>query len=186
MRLDRLRKLLKCHFTRCHQLQQRIAEHIFVFPIVKPMLQLIMPGAARLAAHIGFVHFHNAPQKLAVGVTHRRTDAMAEEPCGLVGNSNCALNLAGRDTLLGFRHHVDRKEPLGQRHMAVMKDRAGRGGELIQAALALVLIALFTLGNLGRMATRASDATGPAQMRQPGATLVVRAKPLNDVHQVQL
>ena len=80
-----------------------------------------------------FIHLNLAAQFRRVGFGHSVADAVAEIPCGLVRDSDGALDLIGRDAFLGLQHQVDSNEPLGERKVAVMEDGACRHGELVAA-----------------------------------------------------
>jgi len=80
-----------------------------------------------------FIHLNLAAQFRRVGFGHSVADAVAEIPCGLVRDSDGALDLIGRDAFLGLQHQVDGDEPLGKRKVAVMKDGSCRNRELVAA-----------------------------------------------------
>src|ERR1700722_12642580 len=60
-------------------------------------------------------------------------DAMAEEPSRLVGHAEHALELERAHALLARAHQVHREQPLGQRNLAALHDRADRDGKLAVA-----------------------------------------------------
>src|SRR5260370_3611019 len=105
------------------------------------------PHAASLSPHVSLVHFNNSAQKLSVNVSHGSPDSMAEIPSRLVGDVYRPLDLKTRHSFLPFRHKVNGEEPLRQRKVRVMKDRATRYRELITASVAVVLIALDYIGH---------------------------------------
>lgn len=144
------------------------------------------PHAANLAANVSLVHFHDAAQKLGVGVPDCRTDAVAQMPCSLIGDAKGALHLQGADSLLRFSHEKDCHEPLHERQMAIMEDRPARGGKLIAALVAVVLVALRNGGDAFALAARASDAIGPAELDEPRAALGITAEHLHEPREVHL
>ena len=60
------------------------------------------------AAYQGFIDFHDAYQGRPFKgiITHRLADAVTKIPGGLIRNSQGAVNLMGRDALLGDTHQV--------------------------------------------------------------------------------
>lgn len=91
------------------------------------------PVADVLAADVGFVSFNHPGQHGWIGLLHGRPDAVAEIPRGLVADSEHPLELVGRDPFLGLGHQVSGDEPLTERKVGVMKDRAGHRRELVAA-----------------------------------------------------
>ena len=142
--------------------------------------------AASLSADIGLIHFHDTPQKLRIGFPHGRTDAMAQVPRGLIGDVQGAFDLQGANSFLAFGHQVNRNEPLNERKVGVVKDRAGRGRKLIAAGVALVLIALREYGDAFASAARAIHTFRPAKLSQANAALFFGAEKLNELHQIDL
>src|ERR1700722_3465139 len=86
-----------------------------------------------LAAAIGLVKLDGPSKGLRVDFQHGLSDAVAEIPCGLIADSQHALELIGRNAFLRLDHHVGSKEPLCKGQMRVMEDRTGSYGELIAA-----------------------------------------------------
>ena len=140
--------------------------------------------AASLPTDVGLVHFHNAAQKLAVGVPHGSADAVAQVPSGLIGDVQGALHLESADTLLALRHEIDSEEPLGERQMRVVEDCAGRNRKMVVAPVAVKLLAGRDFRDERTTATRAANASGPAERGKPFAALVVIAVLLDQLHQV--
>lgn len=145
---------------------------------------VVIPHASYLAANPSLVHFHNTPQKLAIGIPDRRADAVAQMPCRLVSNAKRAFNLEGAHSLLALRHQVDRQKPLRERKVRVMEDRSARHAELIAAGIAVVLVAVEHGRNALGLAARALDTLRPAKFRQTLAALFVRTELLNQVHEI--
>ena len=107
-----------------------------------------------LAAHKGFIHFHDAEQCRAFKrvVSHRFPDAVAEIPSSLVRDSQGTVKLMGRNSLLGYAHEVDGSEPLADRKVGIVHDGPGRSTEMIAAPKAIPLPTVLDLG-YGRIAT---------------------------------
>jgi len=95
---------------------------------------------------------------------HRGADAMAEIPSGLIADLEHPLELVGRDSLLGLAHHVDRKEPLPERELGIVKDGPDADAELVATSVTIELTARHDPGNLRRLATWAANAIRPAKM----------------------
>ena len=124
-------------------------------------------------ADVGFIHFNLAVQHGLTGFHHGGTDAMAEIPCGLVAHAERALNLTGRHSLLCFTEQERGKEPLCQRQVGVIENRAGGDGKLVVAILAVEELLFGVEFDSGHLAARALRASGPAQPRQQLAALLV-------------
>lgn len=137
-----------------------------------------------LAADIGFVHFHDALQKLTVGVPHRRADTVAQMPCRLIGDVQGAFHLEGGNPLLGFRHKVDRQKPLGERKVRVVEDRSGRNRKVVVAPVAVKLLSSRDFRDDATIAARATNTRGPTKCRKPLAALVIIPVLLDEFHEV--
>ena len=138
-----------------------------------------------LTADVGFVHFNDPAQGLGSGVLHGSADAVAQIPCRAVGNTDCALNLAGGNSLLALRDKVDGNEPFPERQMTVVEDRSRGHRELIAAVIAAIRSAILDRGSVLLVATRANRTFRPAQLFQVFARLLVAAKlfdQLDEVH----
>ena len=72
------------------------------------------------------------------GVAHGLTDAVAQEPRGLVLDLQSALQLLRADALLGRTHQVDGLKPLVQGQVAFLEDGADADRELLAAGGALL------------------------------------------------
>lgn len=140
--------------------------------------------AADFPANVSFIHFHDAAQQRTVGVPHGRTDAVAEIPCGLVGDGDCPLHLQRAHALLALSHQIDGEKPLGQRKVRVVKDGATRSGELIAAGVAIVLATIRDAGHALASAARALNASRPAKLGKTLAALVVIAELLNQFNEI--
>src|SRR5712691_2240980 len=98
-------------------------------------------GLAFLPTGSRFVYFHDttsAAHRSKLAVPHRFTDAMAEEPRGLVRDLQCAVHLMRRNALLARTHEVDGLEHLRERNMSALENGADRHAMLATAVLALV------------------------------------------------
>ena len=87
------------------------------------------------SAYQRLVHFHDTQERGACEgiVSHGPTDAVAQIPGGLVGDSQGSVELIGAHALFGFAHQVDRQEPLTQWKVGVVHDGSRRDAELIAA-----------------------------------------------------
>ena len=94
-----------------------------------------------LAADIGFVgfnyHIRTTERAGRSRAVHRFADAMTEKPCGAIGDAQHTFHLLRAHALLGSGHKVKRQQPLVQRNVAALHDRAGADGELFAAIIAL-------------------------------------------------
>lgn len=118
------------------------------------------------AADVRFVHFDRAIEHLFAGFDHGSSNTMAKVPYGFVANSDSALNLAGRHSLLRFAQQQGSHEPFRQWKVGVIEDRASRHGELV---VAILTIEKFLLGFKFRsslLAARTFDACRPAETAQ--------------------
>src|SRR5205823_1439288 len=118
---------------------------------------------SNLSANIGFIHFYNAAQKLAVNLAHGSADAMAEIPSRLVSHAKRPLDLQCRHAFLRFRHEVNGNKPLRERKVCIVKDGSACYRELIATCVAVVLVTLRDCRNAFRLAARTSHAFRPPQ-----------------------
>lgn len=140
--------------------------------------------AANLPADISLVNFHDAPQKLAIGITHRSADAVAQVPGSLIGNVQGAFNLQSGDSLFGFCHKVNGEEPLRQGQMAIVKNRAGCNRKLVSAGIAVVLLALNDAGHALARAAGAFQAIRPAKLCKTLAALLITSALLDQLDEI--
>ena len=99
--------------------------------------------AALLAADEGFVRLDRvasraAAQRAERAVAHRLADTVAQEPRALDRDAEHAVELVAADALLGSAQQMDGLEPLVQRDLALLEDRADLDGELLPASGALL------------------------------------------------
>jgi hypothetical protein len=99
-------------------------------------------------------------------IRHRLTDAMRQEPCGLQGDAEDAVQLVGAHALLAGTEQMHRLEPHMQLHMARLKDSTDLDGERLAAGVALVdanagALALQRPALIDDAAVRAWPAVGP-------------------------
>lgn len=127
------------------------------------------------SANISFVHFDLASEKRLLAFDHCVPNTMAEIPGSFItADSESALNLASAHALLCFAEKQGRKEPLVERQMRVVKNRASGNGELIIALFAVKQLLLSFELNDGHFATRAFRASGPAETHKHFAALLIR------------
>lgn len=116
----------------------RMKETQFALPLTNPDYDLFVSRSAsaltmRATADISFVHLNNSTEFRLVNFSHCSANPMAEIPRSFVGGPNGALNLASGNAFLGFAEDCNRNEPLPQRQVRVMEDRARRDAELVMA-----------------------------------------------------
>src|SRR5712671_6914177 len=105
-------------------------------------LALRLVHVPRQSADIGFIHFNGfaLTTKVLDGVTlHRQTNSVKHEPCALLGNSNGAMDLIGRNPILAIDNHPSRHEPFIQTDGRVFHDSSDLDGKL---ALRMLVSAL--------------------------------------------
>ena len=75
----------------------------------------------------GLVDFHQARQRVALGVDHAGAQLVGEQPSAAVrADTELFLELQGRDAVGVGRHQVGGPEPDGERQLAGVQDRPGR------------------------------------------------------------
>lgn len=93
----------------------------------------LLAFAAIHTADERLVHFDFAIEHRPLTFGQSCADSMAEEPCGLVTDSERALNLTGAHSLFRFAEQVRRGKPFFERKVSVIENRARSHGELIAA-----------------------------------------------------
>ena len=89
----------------------------------------------------GLVDFHQARQRVALGVDHAGAQLVGEQPSAAVrADTELFLELQGRDAVGVGRHQVGGPEPDGERQLAGVQDRPGRHRGLPAAAGALAFL----------------------------------------------
>jgi hypothetical protein len=136
-----------------------------------PVVPLIPMTVAILAANIGFINLDNA-SKLCFRLNQRRADFVAHAVRRLVrAKAHLPLNLQRANSFLAGQHQVYDLEPLPQRLVGVLKDRARD----VREAIALIWRALVALPLEGhranrkhfhRTTARANHAVGPTSLNQ--------------------
>ena len=96
-----------------------------------------------LSADVGFVYLDVADHLAEFDVTERNANLAAHEMRGIVGTeAHHAVDLQGADAFLAGQHHVHDAEPIAQRLVGVLKDRADQYGEAIAYAIRRALVAI--------------------------------------------
>lgn len=134
-------------------------------------------AALDLATEVGVVDL-DATGELSVGLAqrHRLHDLLLEQPSRGVGHAQVALELEGRDVVLGMRHQVHGQQRARQRHLAGLKDSAGHQAALMAAAAALKVQTLLAteLAVPAAPAARADESIGPVPAAHEVLTLLLR------------
>lgn len=79
----------------------------------------------RTVWHLELVDLNNSLQEGTVGIDHRPTQLVQQQPGGLVGpDAELRLSLLGRDAVGVAGHQVDGLEPGPQRQLAPVHDRS--------------------------------------------------------------
>ena len=133
-----------------------------------------------------FIHFYDSDKRRTLKrfVTHSLTNTMAEIPSRLVGDSQGALHLVGRDSLLGFTHQVDGNKPLAERKVGIVHNGSAHYRELVSTALTFPAIMLWNLECLNATATRTVNAVRPAYVLKHLATVIICLKFIHQRHEV--
>ena len=109
---------------------------------------------------------------------------MTEKPRGFIGRFKRALNLARQRCPFRLGDQNNPQKPFPKRQVGVVKNRIARYRELISAHVAIILAALFKLGDAFPFATRTLHAKWPAQFREICAAFLITTESLDEVHQV--
>ena len=104
--------------------------------------------APDLATDKGLVDFNDALEFDGRSVGDSGPDTMAKIPSRLVRDIERPLQLAGRDSFLGFNHQVDGHEPFVEGQVGVMKHGSSGHGEVVFAILTDELMPLIVAGYL--------------------------------------
>jgi hypothetical protein len=88
---------------------------------------------------IGFIYFDSSTATHLQERTalHRKSNSVQHEPCGLLGDSQSAVNLVRTDSVLRANNHPYAWKPFSQRDRAIFKDGADLDRELFPASFAL-------------------------------------------------
>ena len=131
-----------------------------------------------MATHVSLVHFNVTREQVDFFI-HQMTDQSEHSPSRLVGDSNLALELFGRDASPGVSHDEYGVEPILQRSAGLVHDGVGGRGYLVSTVIALVSLAATYQMELARMlAFGAVDVLWPTLMAKPIQTRLVIRKHL--------
>lgn len=149
------------------------------------LLPFINTETPRLAAEIGFIHFHCSVKHVLFSGGHRSANTMAEIPRRFVGafvfSPDGAPKLIGAHALLRFAYQQHGEKPYRQREVRVMENRSARHRELILANGALETCIVFHSGDAPIFAAGAGNAFGPAKPLHKFTATVIRRKHLVQV-----
>lgn len=135
---------------------------------------LVLRAAASLAAgtppaQVGIVD-HDAPIEFAAlfAPAHRFHDLVLEQPGAAIGHAQLALELQGRDVVLGLREQLHRQEPARQGQLGRLEHRAADQAALLCAVRALPVAqgVAHERGSSRPRARRALEAARPARRLQ--------------------
>lgn len=113
-----------------------------------------------LAADVGLINFHDPSQLLEFRAA-RLPKSTKDEPSGLLRNAYLFGELHRRDALTRGHNEVHRIDPLMQRNVRALEDRAGANGEILLALVAAVIAALAGRDPIAETAVRAANAIRP-------------------------
>ena len=94
-----------------------------------------------------FIDLDGSAELFGVQFSHGGSDPVAQVPGRFIGYIHGPFDLVGRYAFLGLNHHVHDREPLGERKMGVMKDRACRDREPIATGVTIKLATGIDAGN---------------------------------------
>lgn len=134
---------------------------------------LVLRSTSRLAgtgtAQVGIIDF-DAHSQFPVGLrfAHDGHEFVLEQPGRVVADPEVPLQTQGRDVVLGLRHEEHGQEPLDQRQLGVLENRAGGDADLMAAAMALPepLMASLETGMPVVLASRADEPRRPTLLCQ--------------------
>ena len=119
----------------------------FVFPASPGdfLFALVGVHVTRLAADEGFIRFNLSREFIDGPHRQSKPDAVIEEPSGLLGDADGAMNFVGTDAVFAVHNLPHRREPLVQAERGVFHDGSGlqrelRGAVLLPAVPAVVLL----------------------------------------------
>lgn len=141
------------------------------------LLTLVL--VALFASDIGLVDFDNAAQLFELDVAAGLTETPKDEPSRLLGNADLLGELHRRNALASSDDEIHSVDPLVQRNMRSLEDRAGADGKILLALIAAVIAALAR-GN-----TVASAADGATRAIRPQTTLKPHSSCLSVRHQFE-
>src|SRR6266566_481058 len=150
-----------------------VSAPVETFLAASPASLTVLLGGLEFAADESLVSLHNAHQQGSLGLHHGRADAVAEIPSGLVTDAEHPLELIGADTFLGLAHDVGSHEPLPQRKVGVVENRARHDRKLVAASVTVELIPLVHAGQLGGLTAGADRPFRPAQLFQHHPALLI-------------
>ena len=118
------------------------------------------------AADISFIDFDD-PAQLSEVVAARLAKPPEHEPSRLLGNADLLGELHRRDALASGHDEVHRVDPLVQRDVAALHNRAGADGEILLALITAVEAALAGRDPLAEAAYRTTRAVRPQAALKP-------------------
>lgn len=148
-----------------------------------------------LAADIGFINLNVADELLELDITESHANLAAHQVRGVIGTeAHHAVYLKGTDTFLAGQHHMHDAEPVAQRLVGVLEDRAYQHGKAVANGILGTLVAVpmkwaAMLMDVVVIAARAANAIGPAipdQIRFAGILMREKALKLSHRHLVDL
>jgi hypothetical protein len=120
-----------------------------------------VPG---LATNESFVNLNLAGHE-GIAALHCQADTMEHEPSGLLGDSDCPVNLIRANAVFGIRNHPDSSEPLVKSDGAIFEDGSHLDGKLplFMLRLAFPKAASGDESDIYASASRARYTIGPAE-----------------------
>jgi hypothetical protein len=133
--------------------------------------------------NVGFVNFHIANHFAEFDISESGANLIAHKMGSFIGTeTHDAVDLQSADAFLASEHHMHDAEPIPERLVGILEDRANQNGEAIaytirRAPIAIPVKELAMLMDVGIAATRAYNAFRPAILNQIRlASLFIREK----------
>jgi len=129
--------------------------------------------------NFGLVDLHHALQRLAVGINHRSSQLLRQQPSRLVGDAELGLELDCRHAVRVRRHEMRGPEPHRQRQLRPVHHRPGRYRRLATAVEAFVGVRPAPQQRCASVATGRTDKPlrpTPLEQERRTARLVRKAR----------
>src|SRR5487761_818575 len=125
-------------------------------------------AVAVFATDIHLIHFHNTAQHVQL-VAASLTEPLQHKPRALLGNADFLGELHGRDALARRDEQVHRVNPLVQRNVRPLEDRAGTDSEILFALVTAVVPASPRRDPVAHATHGAANAVRPQAPLKVGA-----------------
>jgi hypothetical protein len=110
--------------------------------LVRGIVIVFLVALARLAAHVGLVHFDEAGKQLGV-LLKGFPNLHLHAPCGILGDFQIPTKLTAGNAFLGVHHEADCQEPFLQGDSGIMENGINGDREGLATSIAMVSFAVF-------------------------------------------